>query len=117
MPTLRDLIDALQARPETAGAVVLGRDGLVVDAGGLSAEEAEHLAAVAPGIASSGDAIGTAAGYGALTTAVLEFADGLAVASVLSPEVLLVVRLAPDADPSALVYELRRHRARLAALV
>jgi predicted regulator of Ras-like GTPase activity (Roadblock/LC7/MglB family) len=88
MPTLRDLIDALRARPDAAGAVVLGRDGLVVDAG-----------------------------HGGLTTAVLEVEHGLAVVSVLSPDVLLVVRLAPDADPGALVYELRRHRARLSALV
>jgi predicted regulator of Ras-like GTPase activity (Roadblock/LC7/MglB family) len=117
MPTLRDLIDALRARPDVAGAVVLGRDGLVVDAGGLSPYEAEHLAAVAPGIATAGDAVGAAAGHGTLTTAVLEFERGLAVVSVLSPEVVLVVRLAPDADPGALVFELRRHRARLAALV
>jgi hypothetical protein len=48
---------------------------------------------------------------------VLEFERGLAVVSVLSPEVVLVVRLAPDADPGALVFELRRHRARLASLV
>jgi predicted regulator of Ras-like GTPase activity (Roadblock/LC7/MglB family) len=117
MPTLRDLIDALRARADTAGAVVLGRDGLVVDAGGLPPDEAEHLAAVAPGIAGAGDAIGSAAGQGGLTTAVLEFERGLAVVSVLSPEVLLIVRLAPEADPAALVYELRRHRARLSALV
>ena len=117
MPTLRDLITALHARADVAGAVVLGRDGLVVDAGGLSPYEAEHLAAVAPAIATAGDAVGGAAGHGALTTAVLEFEQGLAVVSVLSPEVLLVVRLAPESDPGPLVFELRRHRARLAALV
>ena len=117
MPTLRDLIETLQARADVAGAVVLGRDGLLVDAGGLDAADAEHLAAVAPGIASAGDAMGAAASDGPLSTAVLEFAHGLAVVSVLSPDVLLVVRLARDAEPGALVYELRRHRAQLAALV
>jgi hypothetical protein len=117
MPTLRDLIETLQARADVAGAVVLGRDGLLVDAGGMDLGDAEHLAAVAPGVASGGDAIGGATRDGALATAILEFERGLAVVSVLSPDVLLVVRLAPDADPGALVYELRRHRAQLAALV
>jgi predicted regulator of Ras-like GTPase activity (Roadblock/LC7/MglB family) len=117
MPTLRDLIETLLARPDVAGAVVLGRDGLLVDAGGLAPADAEHVAAVAPGIAQAADAMGAAAGDGALTTAVLEFARGLAVVSALSAEALLVVRLAPDAAPGPLVRELRRHRSELAALV
>lgn len=117
MPTLRDLIETLQARDDVAGTLVLGRDGLLVDAGGLDGPAAEHLAAVAPGLASAGDAMGVATGDGTLTTAVLEFASGLAVVSVLSADVLLVVRLAPDADPGALVYELRRSRPQLTALV
>ena len=117
MPTLRDLIEALQARPDVAGAVVLGRDGLLVDAGGLDRADAEPLAAVAPGIASAADAVGAATGDGTLATAVLEFGQGLAVVSVLSADVLLLVRLAAGAEPAPLVYELRRGRARLAALV
>jgi predicted regulator of Ras-like GTPase activity (Roadblock/LC7/MglB family) len=117
MPTLRDLIETLHARADVASAVVLGRDGLLIDAAGLSAEDAEHVAAVAPGIASGADAMGAATGDGALATAVLELSFGLAVVSALSSDVLLVVRLAPDAQPGALVRELRRHRAQLAALV
>lgn len=117
MPTLRDLIEALTARADVASAVVLGRDGLLVDAGGLSGADAEHLAAVAPGVASAADAVGAATGDGALTTAVLEFGDGLAVVTVLSRDVLLLVRLAPGAEPAPLVFELRRSRMQLTALV
>ncbi len=117
MPTLRDLVSALQRRPDVAGAVLLGRDGLLVDAAGLGAADAEHLAALVPGVAAAVDGLGAATGQGALRTAILEGERGLAVVQALAREVLLVVLLAPDADPAPLVYELRRERAQLAALV
>ena len=60
---------------------------------------------------------GAATGDGPLSTAVLQFGQGLAVVSVLSPDLLLLVRLAAGAEPAPLVYELRRGRPRLAALV
>lgn len=115
-PTLRDLVQALERRPDVAGALVLGRDGLLVESAGLVPSDAEHLAALLPGVAGAADMLGSATGRGALVTAVLECERALLVVAVLTRDVLLVVALAEEAEPTPLVAELRRARSPLAAL-
>lgn len=117
MPTLRDLVQALVQRPGVAGALVFGRDGLLVDVAGIARAQAEPLAALAPALLASADALGRAAGRGPLVTAVLEHDDALGVLCTLTGDVALLVLLAPGAAPADLVQELRRARGGLAALV
>jgi predicted regulator of Ras-like GTPase activity (Roadblock/LC7/MglB family) len=117
MPTLRDLVQTLVQRPGVSAALVFGRDGLLVEVAGLERPSAEPLAALAPGLLAAADALGRAAGRGALVTAVLEHGDALAVASALTHDVALLVLLAPGSEPGTIVHELRRARAGLAALV
>ena len=47
----------------------------------------------------------------------LEHADGLAVVSVLSADAILLVIMQPTANLSELLFELRRNREHIAALV
>lgn len=118
MSSIRDLLTALRGRDGVAAAIVVGRDGLVVDAEGASEGDRERVAAHLPALLAAGDALGAAADRGALATAVLEHErGGLAVLSVLSPEVALLVLVEPSGDVGPLLYELRHERARLAALV
>jgi uncharacterized protein len=130
MPAIRDLIVTLRSRPGVDSVLVVGRDGLVIDGegadGGESAEgvegaegvDGERVAAHLPALIAAADAFGAAAGRGALTTAVVEHERaGLAVLSVLSPEVALLVLLDASADAGPLLYELRHERARLLAFV
>ena len=116
-PTLRDLVQTLERRPDVTGALVLGRDGLLVESAGLALPDAEHLAALLPGMASAADMVGSATGRGGLVSALLECERALLAVTVLTRDVLLVVALADDAEPSHLVAELRRARTQLAALV
>ena len=51
------------------------------------------------------------------TTAVLEHRDGLAVVSVLSDDAILLVLVRPQANIGQLLFELRRNREHIAALV
>jgi predicted regulator of Ras-like GTPase activity (Roadblock/LC7/MglB family) len=97
--------------------VVLGRDGLVIDGQAASALDVEHVAAHVPAVAAAAEALGESAGRGALTSVVIEHEGGIALLASLTPEVLLLVAARADADVAPLLYELRRSRGQLAALV
>lgn len=118
MPALRDLIAALRNRPGVDAALVVGRDGLVIDGDSTGPVDRERVAAHLPALVAAGDDLGTAADRGSLATAVLEHEHGgLAVLSVLTADVMLLVLLDAAADVGPLLFELRRDRARFASLV
>ena len=118
MSAIRDLLTALRGRPGVDAAIVVGRDGLVIDDESRDGLDRERIAAHAPALLTAGDDVGAAANRGALVTLVLEHErGGLAILSVLSRDASLLVLLDPSADAGPLLQELRRERARLASLV
>ncbi len=117
MPTIRDLVAAVRQRDGITAAVVLGRDGLLIDSQADPTVDAEQVAAHVPSILQHAEELGEAAAQGELRTVVLELADGATVLSAMSREVVLLVLASPRADLGALLFDLRRHRANLAALV
>jgi predicted regulator of Ras-like GTPase activity (Roadblock/LC7/MglB family) len=96
---------------------VLGHDGLLIDSQLAPGLDAEDMAARIPGIIGPANEFGYATGHGELLTAVLEHGDGLAIVSVLSPDAILLVLVAPRANIGQLLYELRRNREHIAALI
>jgi predicted regulator of Ras-like GTPase activity (Roadblock/LC7/MglB family) len=117
MPTIRDLVAAIRRRDGVDAAVVLGRDGLLIDHQADAGLDAESIAAHVPSILVHADELAAAAGQGHLFTAVHEHAGGTAVIAAMSPDAVLLVLLRPAADLGALLFDLRRHRANIAALV
>ena len=117
MATIRDLVAALRQREGVEAAIVLGRDGLLIDSQVIPGLDAEDLAARIPAILVPADDLGTAAQRGEAVTVVLEYRQGLAIVSVLSAEAVLVVLVQPTANIGQLLYELRRNREQIAALV
>ena len=117
MPTIRDLVATIRQREGVEAAIVLGRDGLLIDSQTTPPLDAEQVAAHVPSIIQFADEFGAAASRGALQTAVLEHAGGMAVVSCLSADAVLLVLLQPTASLGQLLYELRRNRANIAALV
>jgi uncharacterized protein len=117
MPTIRDLVAAVRERDGVDAAVVLGRDGLLIDSQTIPSLEAENVAAHVPGIVSAADEFGSATVRGDLTTAVMEYPNGLAIISVLSADAILLVLVQPRANVGQLLFELRRHREQIALLV
>jgi predicted regulator of Ras-like GTPase activity (Roadblock/LC7/MglB family) len=117
MPTIRDLVAAIRQREGVEAAVVLGRDGLLIDSQAVVNFDSEHIAAHVPSIIQFADEFGAAAARGALQTAVLEHEHGLALIACLSPDAVLLVLVQPPANLGQLLYELRRNRANIAALV
>ena len=117
MPSIRDLVGAIRQREGVEAAVVLGRDGLLIDSQGVPGLDPEDLAARIPSIIGPADDLGNAVGRGDLVTAVLEHRDGLAIISVLNADAVLVVLVRPDANVGQLLFELRRNREHIAALI
>ncbi len=117
MASIRDLVAALRQREGVDAAIVLGRDGLLIDSQAIEGMNAEDLAARIPPVLTPADELGVAAQRGELVTAVLEMQNGLAIVSALSAEAVLLVLVKPNANIGQLLYELRRNRQHIAALV
>jgi hypothetical protein len=117
MPTIRDLVAAIRQRDGVEAAVVLGRDGLLIDSQAVPNLDPEQVAAHVPSIIQFADEFGASAARGSLQTAVLEYERSFAVISCLSPDAVLLVLVQPTANLGQLLYELRRNRASIAALV
>ena len=116
MPSIRDLVEAIRTREGVDAAVILGRDGLLIDSHVAPGVDAEAIAARIPSIVTPADDVGYALDHGALSMAVLEYDQGFAIISVMSAEALLLVLVQPNADLAQLLHELRRHRGSIAAL-
>lgn len=117
MPSIRDLVSAIRRREGVDAAVVLGRDGLLIDSQSVPGVDAEDLAAHIPAIIGAADELGRTVHGGTLVTAVLEYGAGLSIVSVLNADVILVVFVRPDTNVGQLLFELRRNREHIAALV
>ena len=117
MPTIRDLVGAIRQREGVDAAVVLGRDGLLIDSQAVDEVNAEQIAAHVPSIVQFADEYGAAADRGSLQTAIMEHERGLSVICCLSADAVLLVLVRPGANLGQLLYELRRNRANIAALV
>lgn len=117
MASIRDLVAAIRQREGVEAAIVLGRDGLLIDSQAVPGLDAEDLAARIPPIIAPADDLGLAADRGELLTAVLEHRGGLAIVSVLSSEAILFVLVSAQANVGQLLFELRRNREHIASLV
>ncbi len=117
MATIRDLVGALRRREGVEAAIVLGRDGLLIDGATEGQLDPEGLAAHVPPMVLSAIDMGVAAGRGDFGMMVLEFNHGTAIVTAVSADALMLVLLAPSANLASLLYDLRRHRAHIAALV
>jgi uncharacterized protein len=98
-------------------AVVLGRDGLVIDGQAATGLDVEDLAAGIPSIVAAADELGGTLDRGTTTTVVLEYDGGLALVSSMSADALLLVLVSSSANVGQLLHELRRNRQHIAALV
>lgn len=122
MADLREIVRTVHETPGVVGAAVVGRDGLLIDVAGFAPADAEHVAALAPGLTGAATALADAAPVGPVRAVVIEGARGVVLAMPLSAEVTLVALLAPPADgvpaeheAGEALYALRRARGAYAA--
>ena len=117
MPSIRDVVQVLSRREGVDGVIVLGRDGLTIDSASADGLDADGLAALVPSVAAACNRLGAAASRGDFAAGVVEYSEGLAIVSVLTPEALLAVFVRPQTNVGPLLYELRRHRSAIAGLL
>ncbi len=117
MPSIRDVIDALARRDGVDAVVILGSDGLPIDSRIRNGLDAEVVAAHLPAVLQACDELGGNSGRGALVAGVLEYDGGYAVVSNLSNDAKLLVLTRLQTSLGPLLYDLRRHRAGIAALL
>ena len=117
MTGLADVLQSLATRPGVDAAVLVSPDGLPIQHAGPTAADAEALAALAATAHRHAVRLADAAGRGALRTVVLEAGDGALILSDAGAGHVLLLRLALDAPFGDLLYDLRRERAALGALL
>lgn len=117
MPTIRDVVHALARRDGVDAVIVLGRDGLAIDAKAGDGLDAEGLAALIPPVVAACDKLGGAAARGGFGTGIVEFSAGTALLAELTTEVLLAVFFRPGINVGGILYEIRRHRGAIAGLL
>jgi predicted regulator of Ras-like GTPase activity (Roadblock/LC7/MglB family) len=115
--SIRDLVAAIRQREGVEAAVVLGRDGLLIDSQTVPALDPERIAALIPPIIGPADELGGALRHAELLTAVLEYRGSVAILAAMSSEAILFVLVTPQANIGQLLFELRRNRDHFAALV
>jgi predicted regulator of Ras-like GTPase activity (Roadblock/LC7/MglB family) len=117
MPTIRDLVSVLRRRTGVDAVVVLGRDGLLIDGSAAAGLDPEGLAAHVPPLVGAAGELAHALGRGPFGLSVLEYEHGLAVVAAISADALLLLLVQREANLAQLLFDLRRHRAQIAALV
>jgi predicted regulator of Ras-like GTPase activity (Roadblock/LC7/MglB family) len=117
MSGLGEVVQRLAARDGVRAVLLLSGDGLPIEHAARGAFEPETVAALAATLAQYAGRLGTGAVLGELSTAVLEFEDGLLLVSRVGPGDWLAILAASDADIGPLLFDLRQHRPALAALL
>lgn len=108
---------ALAGREGVQAVVVLGRDGLPIDAKAGDGLDADGVAALVPSVVAACTRLGNAAGRGEFGSSVVEFGQGMLVIASVNAETLLALVIAPQTNIGSLLFELRRHRGAIAGLL
>lgn len=117
MSELAQTLEGLRRHEGVEHVLLLGRDGLLVQHLGDEDLDVETVTAMVPGVASTCSTLGNAWGHGELSTVVMEFLSGVAIAVALSSDLLLLVLLRDETGFAPLLREIRRTRGELAALI
>lgn len=117
MSELDQALDQIRGHAGVEHVLVLGRDGLLIQHAGAGPLDADTVSAMVPGLAAAAADLGGAAGLGRASLVAVKLERGVALAAVLSDEILLAVVLAEGVGFAPLLRELTERREALAALV
>jgi predicted regulator of Ras-like GTPase activity (Roadblock/LC7/MglB family) len=117
MGGLREIIQGFSAGDSVRGAAIIGEDGLVIHDALAAGADSEAVAALAVTTMRHAEQFGGAARSGPLRTAVLDFGQGPAILTALTPSATLVILARPDRDLGPLLFELRARRDLLTGLL
>ncbi len=117
MATIREVVKALASREGVDAVIVLGRDGLPIDASTVNGVDPDNLAALVPPVIAACARLGAAASRGDFCMGAIEYGSGKVVLLNLTPDALLAVLVRADHNIGSLLFDLNRHRNAIAALL
>jgi predicted regulator of Ras-like GTPase activity (Roadblock/LC7/MglB family) len=119
MSSLPELVRGLALREGVEAVVVVSADGLTIDQAGDAGAtpDPEALAALTATLVQHAGRLGETVGRGAPATLVLEYEHGLLIAAGVDGGVWLLLLVRSDTNVGPLLYDLRRHRPAIAALL
>ncbi|MCH9014493.1 MAG: roadblock/LC7 domain-containing protein [Gemmatimonadetes bacterium] len=117
MPTIRDVVRGLSQRQGVLAVIVLGRDGLTIDAVSSVQLDTEGLAALVPSIIQTSGSVGEVSGQGEFVGASFEFGNGMMLVFGITPETLLAIFVDANTNVGDLLYELKLHQPAIAGLL
>jgi predicted regulator of Ras-like GTPase activity (Roadblock/LC7/MglB family) len=117
MRELAGFVRELADRAEVDAVVLASPDGLPIDQAGPAGLDAEELAALTATVARSLSQLALAGDRGAVRTAVVETDRGLVVVATAGAEGWLLVLTRPAMNIGELLFDLRRRRPALTALL
>jgi predicted regulator of Ras-like GTPase activity (Roadblock/LC7/MglB family) len=117
MATIRDVVQALGQFGGVDTVVVLGRDGLTIDSFSHNGADADGVAALVPSLVEACARLGAVGTRGEFSAGVMEYGGGFVVVSVVTADSIIAVVVQPTTNVGGLLYELRRYRTAIAALL
>lgn len=117
MPTIRDVVQTLGNRDGVEAVIVLGRDGLTIDAKGGDGLDPDGISALVPSVVAACNRVGAASGRGDFGTCLIEFGTGMLLVVGLTTEALLAVVFSAGSNIGAHLFEIQRHRSAIADLL
>jgi predicted regulator of Ras-like GTPase activity (Roadblock/LC7/MglB family) len=117
MTGLTDVLQALAARPGVVAVVLVSPDGLCIQQAGSGALDADALAALATAAVRHAARLAEGAEFGAWRTLLLEAGNGTVILSEAGAGHVLLLVVAPEASFGDLLFDVRRDRSMLGALL
>lgn len=117
MASIRDVVRSLASREGVDAVIVLGKDGLPIDAITKDGWDTESLAALVPPIVGACSRLGVAASRGDFSLGAIEYGAGKVLLVNLTADALLAVFVQPNYNIGSLLFDLSRHRTAIAKLL
>lgn len=117
MPSIRDVVQTLGSRDGVEAVIVLGRDGLTIDAQAGNGLDPDGIAALVPSVVAACNRVGVAAGRGDFGTCLIEFGAGMLLVLGLTADALLAVVFRGGSNVGVHLFEIQRHRSAIANLL
>ncbi|MDH7593021.1 MAG: roadblock/LC7 domain-containing protein [Methanomicrobiales archaeon] len=112
---LKQILSEFLKLDGVSAAVVVGRDGFVIESAVSGKVDIEALGAMASTGVGTSEAMGTELGKGQLTQMLVELQEGPIILSPLSPDELIAIVANNGANIGRIRYELKKNRERIIA--
>lgn len=117
MPTIREVVQALNEREGVEGVIVIGNDGLTIDSAVSAELDTDTISALVPGMIRACKDFTDSSGMGDFGSSVVEFGAGKLIVAEISSEATLAILVNQSTNIGPILYELKQHQPAIAELL